>query len=210
VVKDADGRPCIAVNSKAESYRRNYDLAHEYGHVLVHLGKNDRPLARVDTTLAPGGGSSPEERFVDLFAACFLMPRRGVLEQLDRTLRASHGHFTDHDLVHLATHFGVSGQAMSLRLVALRKMPRAAHEAFWKKRDSSFKLMAARLGYSFDESDDWSRPGLPKRFRYLAWNAYELEIISVAKLAELLREDVFELRGRLESLEATHDLAPRA
>ncbi len=199
VVKDDDGRPCIAVNTKEEPYRRNYDLAHEYGHVLVHFGRNDQPQARVDVSLAPGRRSSPEERFVDLFAASFLMPRRAVLEQLDRTMRASHGRFTDHDLVHLAMHFGVSGQAMSLRLVVLRKMPRTAHETVWLERASTFKAMAERLGYEFEEPPEiWNRPGLPKRFRYLAWKAYELEIISVSKLAELLREDMFELRARLE------------
>ena len=54
------------------------------------------------------------------------MPRRAVLAQLDRIMRTNAGQFTDYDLVHLAMHFGVSGQAMSLRLVTLRRTAQAS------------------------------------------------------------------------------------
>jgi Zn-dependent peptidase ImmA (M78 family)/transcriptional regulator with XRE-family HTH domain len=199
VVKDDTGRPCIAVNIRDEPYRRNYDLAHEYGHVLVHLGRDDRPQARVDLNTSSEGRASPDERFVDAFAAAFLMPKRGVLDQLDRVMRASRGRFTDYDLVHMAMHFGVSGPAMSLRLVALRKLSRTAHEALWKMTDPRFKARAELLGYTFEEPPSWDRPWLPSRYRLLAWKAYDMEIISVSKLAEFLREDVFELRAMVQS-----------
>lgn len=200
VVRAQMERPCIAVNSKEEFYRRNFDLAHEYGHVLVHLGRDDRPQARIDVSAEPGRRGTPEERFVDAFAAAFLMPRRAVIEQLERTMRAGGGRFADQDLVHLAMYFGVSGQAMSWRLVSLRKLPRSTHEHYWKKQAPSFKALAEMLGYEMEESRiSWDAPVLPKRFRYLALKAYQREIISVSKLAELLREDVFELRSKLES-----------
>lgn len=208
VVRDVDNRPCIAVNSKEEPYRRNYDLAHEYGHVLVHIGRDEQPMARVDISLEEGRPGSRDERFVDMFAASFLMPRRAVLDQLDRTMRANRGRFTNHDLVHLAMHFGVSGQAMSLRLVTLRKMPRAAHDNYWKERAPSFKAVAEMLGYEIDGVQASSeKPVLPKRYRFLALTAHALEIISLSKLAELLREDVFELRKKLEV--AGEQIGPR-
>jgi hypothetical protein len=50
--------------------------------------------------------------------------------------------------------------------------------------------------------------GLPRRYVSLAWKAYDLDIISVAKLAELLRENVFDLRARLEHTAARLTLAP--
>jgi Zn-dependent peptidase ImmA (M78 family) len=200
VVRDGSERPCIAVNSKEEFYRRNYDLGHEYAHALVHLGRRDQPQGRIDVTAELGARQTPEERFADAFAAAFLMPKRAVLEQLERTMRARAGKFTDEDLVHLAMHFGVSGQAMSLRLVSLGKLPRSAHDQYWKQAES-FKALAGMLGYEIENSEAfWGAPViLPKRFRYLALKAYQRDIISVSKLAELLREDIFELRGKLEA-----------
>lgn len=194
VVRDKDGRPCIAVNSKEESYRRNFDLAHEYGHVLVHLARQGMPLARVDRAMEIVRNSA-DEHFANAFASAFLMPRRAVLAQLEQVLGSNSGTFTDYDLVHLAMQFGVSGQAMSSRLVSLRKLQRSAHQDYWKHR--SFKDLAQALGY--EEAGDWSdKVTLPARFRYLAMKAYEDTRISFAKLAELLREDYYELSRRLQ------------
>ena len=205
-VRDQTGRPCIAINSREEFYRRNYDLAHEYAHVLMHLGRDHRPDARVDFNAEPGASNSPDERFAEAFSASFLMPRRAVLDQLERIMRASKGQFTDQDLVHLAMHFGVSGQALSLRLVSLRKLPRATHEDYWKKRARTFKALAEMLGYKMDEQrTSWETPVLPRRFRYLALTAFHREIVSVSKLAELLREDVFELRAKLRNAQQDAD-----
>lgn len=201
VVRDATGRPCIAVNSKEEFYRRNYDFGHEYAHGLVHFGRTDQPDGRIDVN-TQSGRQSPEERFADAFAAALLMPRRAVLDQLQRTMRAGGGRFTDEDLIHLAMYFGVSGQAMSLRLVSLGRLPRKLHDQLWQT--SKFKPLAEMLGYTVDESPEfWDAPViLPNRFRYLALKAYQRELISVSKLAELLREDVFELRSKLQEADA--------
>src|SRR5450756_1053600 len=126
------------------------------------------------------------------------MPRRAVMAQLERVLGAGNGQFTDFDLVHLATRFGVSGQAMSSRLVSLRKMPRHVHEDYWKSR--SFKSLAQALGY---DVEDWSQEVvLPPRYRYLALKAYDEGQISLAKLAELLRENYYELSERLAATDA--------
>lgn len=191
VVRDRWGCPCIAVNSKEEFYRRNFDLAHEYCHVLVHVGRHDAPAARIDKG-AEFAKNSADERFADSFASAFLMPRRTVLAQLEQVL-GSGGEFTGVDLVHLAMHFGVSGQAMSRRLVALRQLPRRVHEEFWAKH-GTFKELAEALGYRVDCS---SNTILPARFRYLAAKAYREEQISLGKLAELLGEDYLDLRRKL-------------
>jgi Zn-dependent peptidase ImmA (M78 family)/DNA-binding XRE family transcriptional regulator len=211
VVRDQRGRPCIAVNSKEDPYRRNFDLAHEYSHALVHLGRADRPDGHVDAIPELTSRATAGERFVEAFAAAFLMPKRAVLDQLERALRASGGQFTDEDLVRLAMHFGVSGQAMSLRLVALRTLARSVHDEYWK-RASSFKALAEMLGYQVEDPPTfWEAPViLPKRYRYLAFKAYEREIISVSKLAELLREDLFEVRGKLEAVNDIPDTAVNA
>jgi len=194
-VLDFRGRPCIAVNSREESYRRNFDLAHDYAHVLVHLRRNGDPEGHIDHNIeAP---SRPgDERFADSFASAFLMPRRAVLAHLERVLGANTGRFTDFDLVHLAMHFGVSGPAMSLRLVGLRKLRRQERTDYWKQ--SRFKNLAMALGYAVE---DWtSNLILPRRYRYLAMKAYADEQISLAKLAEYLREPFSKLREQVQRL----------
>jgi Zn-dependent peptidase ImmA (M78 family)/transcriptional regulator with XRE-family HTH domain len=194
VARDKTGRPCIAVNAKEESYRRNFTLAHEYGHVLAHLAKEGMPAARIDRAIDLVQRSA-DESFANAFASAFLMPRRAILAQLESVLGANNGQFTDADLVHLALQFGVSGQALSARLVTLRKLPRHVHEEYWNRR--SFGDLATALGY---EVEDWSlKPVLPARFRYLALKALEESRISLAKLAELLRVNSYELRERLQS-----------
>lgn len=197
-VRGRHGRPCIAVNSKDEVYRRQYDLAHEYGHVLAHLFRKGGPPAHIE--LGTTAGRTPaDERFVDAFASAFLMPRRAVLGQLDLVLRANAGRFTDFDLVHLAMQFGVSGQVMTNRLVSLRKVARNLYNEYWIQGGQKFNRLATMLGYDVADPDGFSdRPViLPTRYRYLAMKAYEDDEISLAKLAELLREDYYELREKV-------------
>ena len=205
-VQGMNRRPCIAVNSKEEVYRRQYDLAHEYGHVLVHLFRKDGPPARIDVG-TPVGRTPADERFADAFASAFLMPRRAVLSQLDLMLRANAGRFTDLDLVHLAMRFGVSGQALTNRLVTLRKVSRDLYDEYWIKGGQKFNRLATMLGYDVNDPDDFHERDviLPTRYRYLAMRAYEDDLISLAKLAELLREDFYELREQLESATAARD-----
>jgi len=198
-VRGPHDRPAVAVNSKELVYRRRFDLAHEYGHILAHLYRLDGPPAHIEME-ASASRVPADERFADAFAAAFLMPRRAVLGQLDLVLRANNGRFTDFDVVHLAMHFGVSGQAMTNRLVTLRKVSRDTHQDYWKQGGRKFNALAEMLGYDVEDPEDfWKRPViLPTRFRYLAMKAFEDDAISLAKLAELLREDYHDLRQRVQ------------
>ena len=194
------GRPCMAVALNEPVRRRTFRMAHEYGHVLARLSKSDAAPAHVEA-LQEGRRVSADERFAEAFASAFLMPRRAVLAQLERILRDNAGHLTDVDVVHLAMHFGVDGPALTLRLAGLRRLPRGMNKQDGVSGKRRFDVLASTLGYTVDD------PGgirdapvvLPPRFRYLALRAYEEKQISLAKLAELLREDVHELRARLRA-----------
>jgi Zn-dependent peptidase ImmA (M78 family) len=179
-------------------YRRQYDLAHEYGHVLVHLLREDGPPAHIEVD-TPVGRIPADERFADAFASALLMPRRAVLRELELVLRANAGRFTDFDLVHLAMAFGVSGQAMTNRLISLRKLSRDVGQEYWIKGGRKFNALAEMLGYEVEDPPGfWERRVvLPTRFRHLAMKAYEDDEISLAKLAELLREHYHELRSKV-------------
>jgi hypothetical protein len=105
-------------------------------------------------------------------------------------------------------HFGVSGQAMTNRLITLRKLSRDAYQEYWIKGGQKFNALAEMLGYDVEDPKGFSdRPVvLPTRFRYLAMKVYEGDEISLAKLAELLREPYHELRSRVqEAVGAVHE-----
>jgi Zn-dependent peptidase ImmA (M78 family) len=198
-VQGRGGRPCIAVNSKEPAYRRQFELAHEYGHVLAHLCRRDGPPAHIERG-APTGRVSADERFASTFALAFLMPRRAVLRQLELVLKANARRFTDFDMVHLALHFGVSDDVASHRLAMLRKHSRDTLPSSWDEHGPTFRAVALMLGYDVEDPQGvWEKPAiLPTRYRYLAMKAYEDDEISLAKLAELLREPYHQLRARVE------------
>jgi Zn-dependent peptidase ImmA (M78 family) len=102
----AKGRWVIVLNGAEPLVRQRYSLAHELKHVL------DQPLASV---LYPASrGQTSEERaeqVADWFAASLLMPRAWVKRAWARE--------GIQDLRTLAHRFGVSQQAMRVRLLCL-------------------------------------------------------------------------------------------
>lgn len=123
-----DNEKHIMINSNHAVTRQRFTFAHEIGHLQLHEAENRlfideqmRVYQRVDAAHSsvyeqPGSMTSPlEEQEANLFAACLLMPRV-LLERaaLERDL-------TDElEVSALATTFGVSEQAMSIRLQQLK------------------------------------------------------------------------------------------
>lgn len=123
-----DGANHILVNNTHHPNRQRFTIAHELGHLVLHAAQADRLF--IDTQLrvyrrtgesgaqayhAPESTTTPEEeRQANKFAAALLMPRALLLEVLND------GRVVDeHDVSDLARTFGVSEQAMSIRLQRL-------------------------------------------------------------------------------------------
>jgi Zn-dependent peptidase ImmA (M78 family) len=119
VVKD--GRAIIGVNAAHHPNRQRFSIAHELGHYLLH-SRNSPSDVFVDT--APiffrdersSDGTEYQEIQANAFAAELLMPEdllRGELRNgpLDA--------FDDDAVLQLASRFGVSVQAISIRLTRL-------------------------------------------------------------------------------------------
>jgi Zn-dependent peptidase ImmA (M78 family) len=108
----------IGVNSTHPPTRQRFTVAHEIGHFVMHKGKPifvDR-FARVNWR---NGQSDREEVDANAFAAELLMPRRLVIQEIDRTLDRL-GNITPDLLVkELAKRFHVSSEAMTYRLANL-------------------------------------------------------------------------------------------
>ncbi len=192
-------RPCMGVNGDEIFYRRNFIMAHEYVHCLVDLTGEKGPLARIERAGEAYDTKDPRERFANAFAAAFLMPRKAVNELYERLVRERDGHFIE-DLVHLAMYFGVSGEAMAYRLISLRKLGRSVWDSY-KETGPTFQSLTKLLGYQPEDSEEpmTISKGLPRRYRYLAYKAYKLGIISFGKLAEFLRENYYDLKERHEA-----------
>lgn len=123
-----DGANHILVNSTHHPNRQRFTIAHELGHLALHAAHVDRLF--IDTQLrvyqrtgesgapayqAPDSTTTPEEeRQANQFAAALLMPKGLLLEALDDNRVVD-----EHDVSDLARKFGVSEQAMSIRLQRL-------------------------------------------------------------------------------------------
>lgn len=111
-------RPVIGVNWADHPNRQRFTIAHEIGHYLLHKGS---PVF-VDTghsvsfRSTAGSGSRREEVEANWFAAALLMPK-GKVEAAFAD--CEFGVTDDDDLRALATQFGVSRQAMAIRLSVL-------------------------------------------------------------------------------------------
>jgi len=106
----------VAINESHHSNRQRFTLAHEIGHSVLHMDDQDRVFVdrRFFRNKASSTGELKHEIEANAFAADLLMPRKMVQRYLK-----SHTNIQDFDVYKLAIKFGVSEQAMTLRLVRL-------------------------------------------------------------------------------------------
>ncbi|MBI2908717.1 MAG: ImmA/IrrE family metallo-endopeptidase [Chloroflexi bacterium] len=197
---DGGVAPCFLINSNHPPQRRTFTIAHEYGHYVAHRDH----LAHID--LLPAFESrKPAERFADAFAAAFLMPRKTVGTLLARLVTVERENALSRIVLRLAVYFGVSFEAMGWRLVSLRHMSSTRWDELRGQQIPSSPI-ARLLGYSAKQ--DEPPEVLPRSYKYLAYEAYRAKLISLEKLAELLRKNYYELREELGEDIAADDLVP--
>jgi Zn-dependent peptidase ImmA (M78 family) len=124
------------------------------------------------------------ERFADAFAAAFLMPEPGVQRRFYDEIERS-GDFKVADLCRMADHFSVSMQAMTVRLEELSLIPRGSWDAII---DAGVPVRALKqeAGIEPAANQDSLEP-YPQRYKLLAVEAFERELITEGQLARLLR-----------------------
>jgi Zn-dependent peptidase ImmA (M78 family) len=117
VIKDSQGT--IAVNKSHHLNRQRFSIAHEIGHYVLHAPGGGvfidaTPVFFRDTISQEG--RSLEEIAANTFAAELLMPHAQLLEILRREPLDA---FDDGALRRVAGMFGVSAQALTIRLTRL-------------------------------------------------------------------------------------------
>jgi Zn-dependent peptidase ImmA (M78 family) len=169
---------CILINRVHPGERRNWTIAHEYGHFLLD---RDKPGADY---LQPMQRRSESERFADAFAAAFLMPETGVQRRFYEEIERS-GDFKVADLCRMADYFAVSMMAMALRLEELNLIPRGSWDAISESR-VPVKALKQEVGIKPVLNHD-TLESYPQRYKLLAVQAFEEEKITEGQLARLLR-----------------------
>lgn len=185
---------CIAVNRKHPEERRRMTLAHEYGHFL-----SNRFVMEV--TLLRGYQRTPaRERLAEAFARNFLMPADGLRRCFHDVLQSRYGKVTYADLLTLAALFGVSFQAMVLRLEELRLVAPGTYDRV--QRNLPVRKAQESLEVQFHVTNDSL---LPERYQRLAVRAYDDGYITEGLFARFLRVDRLEARRIFDEKRRTID-----
>jgi Zn-dependent peptidase ImmA (M78 family) len=167
--------PCVLINARDLSGRRAFTLAHEYAHLL----RADPPTL---CDLTPQALQNRDERFADGFAASFLMPAHAVTHDF-RAKGLRPDELTDKQLASLASRYGVSLQAMGIRLEELHLITAGTTDSLvtaWQARGIHPRR---------PKSPPWRR-GLGESYVSMSLQAYEQGRVSAAKLARYLGLDI--------------------
>lgn len=179
-IKSDRNNNIIAINSTMTVGRQRYSMAHEFYHLFL-----DENMSAV-CAKAIGTGSDTE-READVFASYFLIPAAELLQKADEKKSRNEDHkLSIRDVISLEQYFGVSHQAMIIRLKQDRLMDPIDIESI---RSVSVKRLASSIGY-----DTSLYSPLPVDKQYKTYGYYidqvetlrERNLISSGKYEELL------------------------
>lgn len=165
---DQSALPVIVVNANEPGERQRFTMAHELGHLYLHVLK---PL-----DLEPA---------CHRFAGAFLVPRSTLIREVGAFRHA----ISLRELFQLKLLFGVSAQALAYRLKDLEVINQAAFT-------SLFRAFNARQWRKVEPLP--LRKELPNRFERLCIRALAEGVISESKASELLQKTVREVVESLD------------
>ena len=175
---------CIFVNGNAKipGERQIFTVAHEYGHLIFH---RDEFVDQETFKYRKGVGKSkvPEEKIIDYFAGVFLVPEDSLRKVLPVGYKISPA-----DIVSVKRFFSVSFNTIVERLHQCDLINSAEKKNFYR--------LAVSSGFKKKEPNALDKKGLQfnTRFENLLRKAYENELISMNKVAELYGKNTKEVR----------------
>lgn len=183
---------CIAINSN-EKYeeRRRWSLAHEYAHFLTNRYRPDVVLYSDDGTAVKGRSDT----LADYFARYFLMPTSSINLRYSELVQ-EHGKFSPATLCVMANEFGVSAQAMALRLEGEGLRPSGWYERLLKGGFKPRQALEMLNLTPISGRDDL----LPTRFKQRAIEAYHSGKIDEGTLSDYLRLGIYQTRLLIDAL----------
>ena len=169
----------VLVNSNDAPWRRNFDLAHEFFHIITWEDFTPEEIYQEDSM----GGKSRVEQLANIFAASLLIPEKEVREELEK--RTDNNSISYLNLVDIARDFKVSIDALLWRLVNLDLLRKEDIQEELEK--GTIKDIDKKL-----RNTDWAeieKPYLSTKYISLAIKAFYLGKISKGKLAEYVGEN---------------------
>ena len=168
----------VLVNANDAPWRRNFDLAHEFFHLITW-----EDFAPDEIYQDEARGKSRIEQLADVFAASLLLPEEQVRDEFE--IRTEKNSISYLNLVGIARDFDVSIEALLWRLVNLDLL---------KKKNIKEELETGAIK-DIDKKHrhtDWAeteKPYLSAKYISLAIKAFQLGKISKGKLAEYVGEN---------------------
>jgi Zn-dependent peptidase ImmA (M78 family)/DNA-binding XRE family transcriptional regulator len=183
---------CILVNAAHPKDRRTQTGGHELGHFIA---------TRRQPEIYQDGKheNSREERYANAFGRAFLTPARSVMQKFnDVTIGSSH--LTRRHIILLADFFGVSRQAMVLRLEELELTKKGTWDWFADNGGITNEQVQQVLG-SVAPSLDSIDGTQSSRLFLLAIEAWKKDLISEGQMSEMLKLDREKVRDLLDEAE---------
>jgi Zn-dependent peptidase ImmA (M78 family) len=180
---------CMAINQNHYEERRRWSMAHGYLHFLAHRHK---PVLDFDGQYQ----RRPEsEQLAESFPKYFLMPTSGLLRRFN-DMSSVHGKFTTTNLFTLANYYGVSLEALALRMEGMALL----RTGTWDRlRDRGIKVRKVQQDLGLQETAHRSDQ-LPVHYQHLAIDALEQGKITEGCFADFLEVDRLEARRIAEEL----------
>ena len=174
----------ILVNASDAPWRRNYDLAHEFFHLITWDLFSEEEIYSTSKN-----GKSEVEQWADAFASALLLPSEEVRREFSKRVEGSK--ITYINLVEIAWEFKVSIEALLWRLVNLKLLKRKDVLDFKDNIKDVDKKM---------RGGDWAdeKPYLSSRYITLAIKALQTGKISKAKFAEYIDKPFSEVSSFLK------------
>jgi Zn-dependent peptidase ImmA (M78 family) len=115
-----DGVGTIGFNGKESEVRVRFTIAHELGHFILHKEKSDLFVDKQLIYRSQNSGDTPVKQIMEqeanFFASALLMPSNLLRKEVEK---AKLDLSNDMAIADLASNFGVSTTAMSIRIASL-------------------------------------------------------------------------------------------
>ena len=185
---------CVLINACHREDRRAMTGAHELGHFIA---TRRRPEVYQDEKYE----NSREERYANAFSSAFLAPARAVMEKF-KELTIGSTHLTRRHIILLAHFFGISRQAMVLRLEELGLTKKGTWDWFVDNGGITDEQVRQVLGQAAYRSTCIEGEQSSRLF-LLAIEAWKKDLISEEQMSEMLQIDRERVRELLD--EAVED-----
>ncbi|BAV48067.1 transcriptional regulator [Mesorhizobium loti] len=189
---------CVLINSSHRKDRRTQTGGHELGHFAA---TRRHPEVYQDEKYE----NSREERYANAFGRAFLTPARAVMEKF-KELTTGSTHLTRRHVILLANFFGVSRQAMVMRLEELGLTKKGTWDWFKDNGNITDEQVRQVLGPAAYEASVVESAQSSRLF-LLAIDAWKKDLISEGQMSEMLKVGRTQVRELLDEAAAEEDEA---